>query len=74
MSVKTSGPSLCEQERQEARELWEELMFAPSAGHLEAARQKLSGSPVLVQRAVVHVIAFVWQQGSEPQRNENPFA
>jgi len=69
-----SSQKLASAECQEARELWNALMFARSGSALEAARAQLKQAPLRVQMAVMNAIGLLWAQSKDARAEENPFA
>ena len=64
---------LSPQEREQAKQLWEELMFAPSAICLELARQALREAPINVQGAVMKANTALIVAGRQADPLKTPF-
>ncbi|BCM88876.1 hypothetical protein IAD21_00718 [Abditibacteriota bacterium] len=68
------GDWLTPEEREEAREFWEALVFSSSGSVLEASYQAFKQAPTLVQLAVIVAIERMKGQGVVLSSEANPFA
>ena len=73
MSSPFQANELTSQEREQAHEHWEALMFAPSRAALEKAQVELLQASATVRQAVTASIHDFWLRDHDPQKDENPF-
>ncbi|BCM93976.1 hypothetical protein IAD21_05871 [Abditibacteriota bacterium] len=64
---------LTTEERKQAYEFWEVLMFSPSRFALDEARLAFKTAPQPVQLAVMTSIGRMWAQPVDPRPEDNPF-